>query len=122
MSRKHTPDQIHIRNLEVFAPIGVPDEERQTPQRLTVSLVMEPKLDFWAMNDQIENTIDYAAVCEAIKKIAAQRPRKLIETLAEEIASTLLADFPIWHLTLELHKYIIPETEYVAVRIDRPTP
>ncbi len=122
MARKHTPDQIVIRNLTVHAHIGVPDEERQTPQRLTVSLVMEPKLDFWAMNDDIRNTIDYAAVCEAVKTIAAARPRKLIETLAEEIASELLANFPIWRLTLELHKYILPDTEYVAVRIDRPVP
>jgi hypothetical protein len=28
-------DQIHIEQLEVFAHIGVPDEERSTPQRLT---------------------------------------------------------------------------------------
>lgn len=122
MARKHTPDQIFVRNLTVYARVGVPDEERQAPQRLTVSLTMEPKLDFWAMNDDIQNTIDYAGVCEAVKRIAAARPRKLIETLAEEIASGLLAEFPIWRLTLELHKYILPDTEYVAVRIDRPLP
>jgi hypothetical protein len=28
-------DQIHIEQLEVFAHIGVPDDERSAPQRLT---------------------------------------------------------------------------------------
>jgi len=119
---KAPPDQIVIQNLAIRSRIGVPEEERAEPQRLTVSLVIESNLPFSAMEDRIENTIDYAAVCEAIKEVAAARPRRLIETLAEEIAAHVIARFNIWRLSLELRKFILPETEYVAVRIERPAP
>ena len=68
----------------------------------------------------IEATIDYAAVCEALKTLAAARPRKLVETLAEEIAADLLSRFPIRHVAVEVRKFILPETDYVAIRIERP--
>ncbi len=122
MARNRIPDQIEIRNLEVFSRIGVPEEERRESQRLTVSLVFEPSRSFEGLEDRIENTVDYAAVCEAVKKVAAARPRKLVETLAEELAAHLLAQFSIWRLSVEIRKFILPETEYVAVRIERPLP
>ena len=114
------PDQIHIEALEVRAHIGVPEAERAAPQRLTVTLTLEPKAHFRTLGDQIEATVDYAAVCEAVKALAAARPRRLVETLAEEIATELLARFPIRHIAVEVRKFILPETDYVAIRIERP--
>ena len=35
-------DHIHIEKLEVFAHIGVPDEERASPQRLIVNITFSP--------------------------------------------------------------------------------
>jgi len=115
------PDSIHIENLAVAACVGVPDEERAHPQRLTVSVTLEPNVNFVSLEDQIRNTIDYAIVCEEIKSIATARPRRLVETLAEDIAKRLLDRFPIWRLSVEVRKFILPETDYVAVRIERPT-
>jgi len=114
------PDQIHIEALEVWSRIGVPDEERATPQRLTVTLTLEPIRDFRALEDRIEATIDYAAVCEAVKALAAARPRRLVETLAEEIAAELLVRFPLQRLTVEVRKFILPKTQHVAIHIERP--
>ncbi|MDD5350845.1 MAG: dihydroneopterin aldolase [Chthoniobacteraceae bacterium] len=114
------PDQIHIEALEVRAPIGVPEAERAEPQRLTVTLTLEPRADFRALDDRIEATVDYAAVCEAIQALAAARPRRLIETLAEEIASALLEGYPLRRVEVEVRKFILPETAYVAVRVARP--
>lgn len=113
------PDLIHIEALEVRSRVGVAVEERAEPQRLTVTLTLEPARDFRALGDRLEGTIDYAAVCEALKAIAAARPRRLVETFAEEIASGLLAQFPIRRLTVEVRKFILPGTDYVAIRIDR---
>ena len=114
------PDQIHIEALEVWSHIGVPDEECATPQRLTVILTLEPTRDFRALEDRIEATIDYAAVCEAVKALATARPRRLVETLTEEIAAELLARFPLRRLIVEVRKFILPETQHVAIRIERP--
>ena len=114
------PDLIHIEALEVRSCIGVPEEERAAPQRLTVTLTLEPNADFRALGDRIEATVDYAAVCEAVKALAAERPRRLVETLAEEIAGALLGRFAIRRVAVEVRKFILPETDCVAIRIERP--
>jgi FolB domain-containing protein len=36
------PDEIHIEQLDVFTRIGVPEEERANPQKLTVSISLWP--------------------------------------------------------------------------------
>jgi dihydroneopterin aldolase len=115
----NAPDEIRIASLELRAHIGVREAERKKPQRLTVSLTMVPVHACGEMADDVAKTIDYAAVAKAIRKLAAERPRKLIETLAEEIAELVLDQFICRHVALELRKYILPETEYVAVRLRR---
>jgi 7,8-dihydroneopterin aldolase/epimerase/oxygenase len=88
------PDEIRIASLELRAHVGVPAAERKKAQRLTVfPLTMVPVHEFGAMDDDVARTIDYAAVAKAIRALAAERPRKLIETLAEEIAQLVLDDF-----------------------------
>jgi dihydroneopterin aldolase len=113
------PDQIIVRALELSAHIGVPDQEREAPQRLTVDLILEPANDFRSLGDSIERTVDYYAVSKAVQSLARERPRKLIETLAEEIAALVLTRFAVRSVELELHKYILPDTAHVAVRIRR---
>lgn len=114
-------DQILISNLELSSHIGITAGEREKSQRLTVSLMLHPKRDFSGLDDRIENTVDYAEVCTRTCALAALEPRHLIETLAEQIAQMLLADFPLNAVEIELRKYILPETEYVAVKIRRET-
>jgi dihydroneopterin aldolase len=112
-------DTICIRKLELFARLGVTEVERERAQRIAVSVVMEPGRDFPTLADDIKNAVDYFAVCETIKAVAAQKPRKLIETLAADIAHALLAGFPLSAVEVEVHKYVLPETESVSVKIRR---
>jgi dihydroneopterin aldolase len=44
---------------------------------------------------------------------------KLIETLADGLAAHLLATFPIERIRLEIRKFILPDTRYVAVSVVR---
>ena len=112
-------DTIHIERLELWTHIGVPDEERATAQRLEVSLTVEPSVSFHALGDEIARTVDYFQVCEAVKTLATARPRRLIETLAEEIASLLLERFGVEAVEVELRKFILPDTDHVCVRLRR---
>ena len=113
------PDLIHIEELELLARLGVPDDERATPQRLALNLTIEPARDFRALDDRIENTVDYFEVAQAVQKIAASRPRRLLETLAEEIAQAVLERFAVREVAVELRKFILPDTAFVAVRLRR---
>lgn len=112
-------DTILIEALELTAHIGVPEEERAAAQRLTVSLRIEPRRGFEALGDDIANAVDYFAVCEAIKAFSAARPRRLIETLADEIAALVLDRFAVAVVEVELRKFILPDTAFVAVKLRR---
>ena len=119
-----TPDEIHIASLALSVRIGVTERERAEPQRLTVSLNLRPARGFVGLEDQIDHTINYSAVCAAVRTLAANAvPRKLIETFAGDIAATILAAFPACaEVDVELRKYILPDTDYVAVRLTRRQP
>jgi FolB domain-containing protein len=110
--------RIHISQLELMAHIGVPDEERANPQRLTASLTLWPVRGA-EFNDDIKRTVNYAAVCAETKKFVAERRDKLIETLAEGLAARLLEIFEIRAITIELRKFILPDVEFVSVTLTR---
>jgi FolB domain-containing protein len=110
---------VRIQGLEIFALIGVPEEERASPQRLTFNLTLWPVRAFEALQDDIERAVNYATVCEETKKFVAGRRDRLIETLADALARHLLETFEIRKISVELRKYILPETEFVSVTVTR---
>ena len=112
-------DTIHIEELELSARVGVPEEERAAPQRVTVSVALQPRHDFRALGDDLARTVDYAAVCEELRKFVGEREDKLIETLADKMAERLLKQFAIARVDLELRKFVLPQTRFVAVRVTR---
>lgn len=112
-------DEILILGLELPVQIGVPDAERAAWQVLRADVILRPAQAFEAMNDEIGRTVDYEAVAIALKALAARHPRRLIETLAAEMAALVLADFGAQSVKIELRKRILPGTDAVAVRLER---
>lgn len=115
--KKH--DQIFIRGQKVSCHIGVPDEERAELQELIVHTKFSPSISSPSYNDQIDQTIDYHAVYLRIEEVAASRPRQLIETLAEDLAAMVLTEFKVAEVSIEIEKFILPNTECVGVAITR---
>jgi 7,8-dihydroneopterin aldolase/epimerase/oxygenase len=112
-------DVIEIRRLRISTHIGVPDEERAVPQQVLVTVKMTPRKDFDSLADEISQTVDYYAVSLEIESLAAARPRRLIETLATDIADHLLGNHPLSRVAVSIEKHILPNTECVAVHIER---
>lgn len=112
-------DRILIRGLRLATRIGVPDAERAEEQELLVDLEIVPPGSFAAMNDAIESTVDYQKVCERLAVLAASGERQLIETLADEMAKLVLADFGARRVRVEIRKFILPQTEWVGVVCER---
>jgi len=113
------PDEIHITGLRLTTNIGVPDAERAAPQVLEADITLRVATPFEGMRDEITATIDYAAVAARLQTLAGERPRRLIETLAAEIAACVLDEFKASGVTVELRKHILPGTDHVAVRLVR---
>ena len=112
-------DTIEIRRLRLETHIGVPDEERATAQIVLATLRMVPDHGFDGLDDDISRTVDYHQVALEIQALAGSQPRKLIETLAAEIAAFLLDRHPLRHVAVSLEKHILPDTECVAVHLER---
>jgi len=112
-------NEIVIKGLSVECCVGVPDEERSRPQRLLIDATLTPRIAFADLQDDIVHTADYDLAARRISAVARARPRRLIETLAVELADMLLAEFPLTRAEVEIRKFILPETEHVAVRCRR---
>ena len=108
--------EILIDSLRVKTWIGVPDAERIEAQEVEMDIRIEPERSFAEMQDDISLTVDYAAVCQRASEVARERPRRLIESLAQEIGSMILSEFAATSVEVEIRKFILPETRHVAVR------
>jgi FolB domain-containing protein len=113
------PDTIEIRRLQIRTHIGVPDAERADAQTLWITVRMAPSQGFNGLADDISRTVDYYAVALEIQALAASRPRHLIESLAVETAHFLLGKHPLNSVAITIEKHILPDTECVAVHIER---
>ncbi len=112
-------DEILIQGLEIWCQVGVPDDEIAVPQKVLVDVTMKAPALFEALDDRIDATIDYAAVCVRLSSLAAESPRRLIETLAADMVHVLLNEFGARSATVQIRKYILAQTEYVGVRCHR---
>jgi len=112
-------DRIHIEQLELAACVGVPENERAAPQRLTASITLWPRQHREELDDDIAKTVNYSKVCEETKRFVLGRSDKLIETLADRLAVHLVQLFPIQKIEIELRKFVLPDADYVSVTVTR---
>ena len=105
----------------VAAPLTAPGSPTATTFSAESDPVKKRNIVTVPLNLVYDNPVNARHVYrpDAIKALAAVSQRCLIETLAEEIATMLLAAYPLAAVEIELRKYILPDTEFVAVRIRR---
>ncbi|PJK03795.1 dihydroneopterin aldolase [Lysobacteraceae bacterium NML71-0210] len=98
-------DTIFIRALQLDALIGVYAHEREASQPLMLDVELGFDNRIAAGRDALADTIDYAQVAACLRQWVAQTRYELLETLLEELATRLRADFPaIARLRLRVHK------------------
>lgn len=110
---------IEINELKINCYIGVTDEELLRAQVLVFDISLRPTISWSNLHDNIRNTIDYVTVVQEVEKLVQSRPRRLIETLAEEISRMLLKSFPIDLCRVRIDKHILPQTRSVSVIVTR---
>ncbi len=112
-------DKIVIKDLEVDALIGVTDSERAQPQRLLITVELERDLTEAGRRDAEASTTRYDIVADLVRKMVTERPRKLVEAVAHEIAEAILARQLADTVTVEVKKFSIPRSQYVSIQIRR---
>ena len=85
-------DRIELRGLTVRGHHGVFDHERRDGQDFVVDITVWIDLATAAASDDLADTVDYGVLAQRAADIVAGPPRKLIETVAGEIADDVMAD------------------------------
>ena len=99
------PDVITLRDLRVAGVVGVLPEERTRAQPLSIDLEIETDLTRAGMSDQLNDSVDYGAVCDSVVAIVVDNAPFLLERLAHLITDDLFAEFDlIDSLTVEVRK------------------
>jgi 7,8-dihydroneopterin aldolase/epimerase/oxygenase len=88
-------DKIFLNEMEFYGYHGVLPEENRLGQRFRVSLVLEIDLNNAGMSDDLNDTVSYAEVFEICKEIVEGKPYRLLEALAETIASSILMKYQL---------------------------
>ena len=116
-------DKIYVNKMEFYGYHGVFPEENKLGQVFIVDLIVEIDLKNAGQTDNLDHTINYAQLYEVCQKIVEGRPYKLIEAVAEKIASEVLQSFPsVSNCTVKVIKPNPPikgHYESVAVEIVR---
>lgn len=88
-------DKMTMHRMEYYGYHGVFEEERKLGQRFYIDLELELDLRGAGMSDDLNQTVNYAEVHELIKNIVEIKSFKLIEALAEYIASSVLDTYTV---------------------------
>ncbi|MDB4867094.1 MAG: folB [Cohnella sp.] len=88
-------DRMVLRRMQFFGFHGVFPEENKLGQKFIVDLDLQMDLSRAARTDNVDDTVNYAELHALVKRIVEGRPVKLIEALAENIASAVLGTYTI---------------------------
>jgi 7,8-dihydroneopterin aldolase/epimerase/oxygenase len=98
---------IEITGLSLYTHHGTTEAEREVGQRLVIDLRLDVGHTDATVTDAIEDTVDYAEVCQLVALVAQQRSHSTLERLCGTIANRLLSDY---------------ELESVWVKASKPEP
>jgi dihydroneopterin aldolase len=86
---------IEITGLSLYTHHGNTAAEREVGQRLVIDLRLDVGETDATVTDSIEDTVDYAQVCQLVALVAQQRSHRTLERLCSSIAERLLADYDL---------------------------
>ena len=114
------PDRVFVRDLTCRGILGVLPEERVTPQRIVVNVVLDTDARPAAASGDLADAVNYAAVAEAARALAETGAFRLVETLCERIAAACLGDPRVSACEVTVEKPdAVPGTAGVGVTVRR---
>ncbi len=113
-------DRVVLAGIDVQALIGVFEHERHAARPLRVDLELACDLAAAESSDDLEDTIDYAALTDRVRARCAASSYRLVEALAGDIARICLADPRVTAVKVTVHKPgAVQGVSDVAVVLDR---
>jgi 7,8-dihydroneopterin aldolase/epimerase/oxygenase len=99
--------EVELRGLSIYTHHGVTEAEQEVGQRLEFDLTLDVADCDAVLTDRVEDTVDYAEVCDIVALAASERSYRTLERLCQVVAERLMERF---------------ECESVRVRAAKPEP
>ena len=98
---------VELRGLSIYTHHGVSEAEQEIGQRLEIDVSFDvPDCDA-VLTDRLEDTVDYAEVCDIVALAATERSYKTLERLAQVVGERLMERYAC---------------DSVRVRVSKPEP
>ena len=104
---RNTEVTIEVTGLSLYTHHGVGEAEREVGQRLVFDLSFEVGECDATVTDRVEDTVDYADVCQQVALAAQERSYKTLERLCSAICDRMIDRY---------------DAETVTVRATKPEP
>lgn len=119
---ERTAVSVEVTGLSLFTHHGVTAAEREIGQRLILDLRFDAGACDATVTDRVEDTVDYARVCEVVALVAQRRSYRTLEALCTAIGDRLLDDFDtseVWVKATKPEPPIALPVESVSVEVWR---
>ena len=113
-------DIVFIEGLVLETVVGVYAWEKRIHQRLVMDVQMSTDIRHAAQHDDLEGTLNYAAISDALIAFCEAHSFELIETYAERMCALLMEQFGVRHVKMTLRKPgAVPQATSVGITIER---
>jgi 7,8-dihydroneopterin aldolase/epimerase/oxygenase len=116
---------VEITGLSLYTHHGVGEAEREVGQRLVFDLSFELGECDATVTDRVEDTVDYADVCQQVALAAQERSYKTLERLCSAVADRMMERYGAESVTVRAAKPEPPiplPVEEVAVEVWKESP
>lgn len=112
--------RVFVEALELVGSVGVYELERRYEQRIIVTLELVVSDGYDGYSDELDRVYDYDRAIGAIRTTVEGSHFNLLETLAERIAETCLADDRVLEARVRIAKPdVLPACRAVGIEVSR---
>ena len=86
-------DEIHLKNIRIYAYHGCMEEEKKIGSDYLVNLVVQSDLSLSCKSDKLKDTVDYVALLDIVKNQMKIRAN-LLENVADRVVNKIIFQFP----------------------------
>ncbi|HET9720456.1 MAG TPA: dihydroneopterin aldolase [Solirubrobacteraceae bacterium] len=86
---------IEISGLSLYTHMGVSEAEREVGQRLLIDIRIDAGEADATITDRVEDTVNYAEVCELVALVAQQRTYRTLERFCAAVVERILEVYSV---------------------------
>ena len=112
-------DKLIINGLAAQCHLGVTEVEQREAQTVWLDLELAIDAARAARRDEVHDALDYASVVQQVRSLVEGKSYRLMETMAEDVATLLVQDVKVPEVLVRVSKRALPGIEEAVVEIRR---